>query len=101
MTKAQEIVIRKIEKELPRFDFYNSENYEIKKFEIEETDYGPVWVSITTGRKNDEGTLACILCRKHRFFKVGKRGGIQNFQYDGKNKGSVTIFKLLNECYTN
>ena len=100
MTKAQEIVIRKIEKELPRFDFYNSENYEIKKFEIKETDYGPVWVSITTGLKGDKGTYA-MLCRKHRFFQIGKRGGIKNFQYDGKNRGSVTLFKLLNECYTN
>ena len=32
MTKAQELTIEKIKKEIPRFDFYNKDDYEIKKF---------------------------------------------------------------------
>lgn len=104
MTKAQERVINHIKKELPRFDFYSEDGYEIKKFEVTPLEgCGIISVYIETGMKNDEGTLAEALCRKHRHFFVGVRGGIETAIYNGNHvKGSfrrVTPFELLNRGY--
>ena len=34
MTKKQERTIERIKAEIPRFDFYSKDGYEIKKFEV-------------------------------------------------------------------
>lgn len=105
MTKAQERIINQIKRELPRFDFYSEDGYEIKKFEVTPLEGCEIIsVYIETGMKNDEGTLAEALCRKHRHFFVGVRGGIETAYYNGNHvKGSfrrVTPFELLNRGYT-
>lgn len=55
-------------------------HYEVKELEVTDS-YGAAYVSITTGLKDDEGTMAECLCRDTYLFFIGKRGGI--FQYEG------------------
>ena len=75
MTSRQQATIEKIKRDLPHFDFYGSDDYEIKEFDVKEYEYF-VSVYIVTGRKNDEGTLAACLCRKYRHGFIGKNGGL-------------------------
>lgn len=101
MTKQQEKTIERIKKEIPYFDFYSSDKYEIKEFKVDECEYF-VSLYIVTGMKDDEGTLAALLCRKYRHAFIGKRGGIQVPYF--KRKGShgtfsASVFKFMNECY--
>lgn len=100
MTRAQEITIEKIKKEIPRFDFYNSDEYEIKKFEISENEYF-VSVYFVTGRKNDEGTMAEVLCRKHRHAFIGKNGGLKVPRRKGKTCFRSSVFDFMNTHYYN
>lgn len=98
MTKAQEQTIRKVMREIPRFDFYSSEGYEVKDFDITVTDFGKVFISFHTGMVGDEGTLASVICRKWRHFMIGERGGVSVFTQKG-NRKRVSVFTLMNECY--
>lgn len=101
MTKAQERTLNAIKREIPRFDFYNHpETYEIKEWKEWEPDCsGRFMVTFETGMKDDEGTLAAILCRKNRIFWVGTRGGVyvMNKNY---HLVSTTVFDLMNKHYT-
>lgn len=97
MTKEQQATIQRIKKDIPYFDFYNSDDYEIKQFEVEEFD-GFVSLVIVTGCKNDEGTMAALLCRKYRHAFIGKRGGVSavNSKY---NTVRCSVFDFLNKHY--
>ncbi|MBQ7372420.1 MAG: hypothetical protein IJW67_11200 [Blautia sp.] len=95
MTHSQEITLETIKNYLPRFD-RTDDRYEIKEFEVKDTEYG-VYVYLVTGYKGDEGTIAEALCRKIRHFVIGKRGGIRSI-LGGKTK-HVSRFELLNRCY--
>lgn len=99
MTKAQEKTLNKIRNMIPDFDFYGSDDYEVKEW-IEYEPYlnGMFMVSFKTGMKNDEGTFASVFCRKHRMFWVGVRGGIYTLNSNQKMV-STTIFDLMNKCY--
>ena len=98
MTKKQKMVIERIKSEIPRFDFYNSDDYEIKTFEVEENEYF-VSVYFVTGRKNDEGTMASILCRKYRHAFIGKNGGIRTPGRNGKTAIRCSLFDFMNKHY--
>lgn len=52
------------------------ELYEFKEITVKESDY---FVSFVTeyGRKNDEGTVAAIMCRDRRHFIIGLKGGVK------------------------
>lgn len=87
MTNAQEKTIQAIKEYIEKHDMYNDDAYEIKKFEVKETDYGAVIVYAESGRKNDEGTMAALLCRRIRHIFIGVRGGVKSSKYDkGKSK---------------
>lgn len=111
MTKQQESAVKYIREEVIRRDFHDwysleasrrisleqyeaDSDYEIKTFEVKETDYGVVWVSVETGMKGDEGTMAAVICRTYRHIGIGKRGGL--FAYGKKPRGKET--KLTAEC---
>ena len=100
MTRAQETTIEKIKKEIPRFDFYNSDEYEIKKFKVEENEYF-VSVYFVTGRKDDEGTMAEVLCRKYRHAFIGKNGGLRVPRRRGKTCFRSSVFDFMNRHYYN
>ena len=90
MTNAQKDTLDQIKKEIPYFDFYDRPDlFEIKKWEVKETDYGCVIVSFVTGPIGDDGTLASILCRKHRRFFIGTRGGVTAYKHNKKTMRSV------------
>lgn len=98
MTRAQELTIEKIKKEIPRFDFYsNDDEYEIKQFEVEENEYF-VSVYFVTGRKNDEGTMA-VFFRKYRHAFIGKNGGIRVPRRRGKTCFRSSVFDFMNKHY--
>ena len=97
MTNAQEKTLEKIKKEIPGFDFYNQpELYEIKRWEVKETNYGCVIVNFVTGLIGDEGTPANVFCRKHRQLFIGTRGGVTACKYNSKLKRVVEIKGLFN-----
>lgn len=100
MTVAQQRTLDEIKNRIEYFDFYGKpDQYEIKKFEVKELENGDVWVSFTTGMRDDEGTLGQVYCRKHRFTMIGKRGGL--YVYEGKTTDTVrqvryTVFQFMN-----
>lgn len=98
MNKKQQKAMKNIIMEIPTFDFYGSDNYEVKEIRMDVQEYGSVYVVIETGMIDDEGTLASCLCRKRRTFWIGKKGGITvlNSKY---NLVSIPLFKLMNEHY--
>lgn len=92
MTKRQEVMIQKIKRYIEENDmFKNSPDYEFKEFSVEETDYGTVIVYSVTGMKNDEGTMASILCRNTRHIFIGKRGGLRSSIWDSEKKKFIDL----------
>ena len=91
MTKAQERAIRflKIQAESTLF-FGAPDKHEFKKFEVTESDFGPVFLTIETGLKGDEGTLAEVYARDWCHLVIGKKGGIT--WYRTKNGKTVERF---------
>ena len=55
-----------------------TDSYEVKELEVKDS-YGDAYVTVTTGVKNDEGTMAEVLCRDTYIFFIGRRGGIFQF----------------------
>ena len=72
MTKSQEKAIERIRKLV---ESEIRDRYEIKVWEIKEYETF-VSVYVVYGLKNDEGTLAQLVCRDKAHLFVGKRGGI-------------------------
>ena len=75
MTKSQERAITNLRRCVEK-DYLYDEQYEIKRWEIEELKYGKISVVFTTGLKNDDGTLASIFCRDTGHVFIGKKGGM-------------------------
>lgn len=89
MKKAQEIAVQKIKRYIEQHDLYqNAPGYEFKEFTVEETGYGTVIVYSVVGLKDDEGTMAAVLCRKTRHIFIGERGGLRSQKWDTKRKKS-------------
>lgn len=97
MTKAQAETIQRIKRDIPYFDFYGSDNYEIKEFKIEEFD-AFISLSIVTGMKDDAGTMAALLCRKYRLGFIGKRGGVSIVNSKGHTV-RCSVFDFMNKHY--
>ena len=78
MTKSQERALNKIRRLVDqeikgiRGD---RDDKEIKVWEVDENEYF-VSVIVEYGYKNDEGTMASIICRDRAHLFIGKRGGI-------------------------
>ena len=52
--------------------------YEVKELDLTDS-YGDICVGLTTGVKNDEGTMAFFICRDRYVFWIGKRGGVWQY----------------------
>jgi len=85
MTKAQEKMVNKIKVMMEQEFFYDKEKYEIKRFDVTETEY---FVSVCgeVGLKGDEGTLAQVFGRERFQLFIGKNGGITYYNRKGTNK---------------
>lgn len=66
-------------------------HYEVKSLKVTDSaDWDDIYVSLTVGISDDEGTMAELLCRDNYGFFIGPRGGI--FYY-GKRHGMNRISK--------
>ena len=85
MTKAQEKMINNIKYWMEKDLFFDKEKYEIKQFDVSETEY---FVSVVgeVGLKGDEGTLAQFFGREKFHLFVGKKGGITYYNRKGTKK---------------
>lgn len=85
MTKAQEKMVNKIKYMMEQEFFYDKEKYEIKQFDVSETEY---FVSVVgeVGLKGDEGTLAQVFGRERFHLFIGKKGGITYYNRKGTTK---------------
>lgn len=90
MTNKQIETLVKVLKRANTLEFKKGE-YEIKRYEVEECHYF-VSVFLEVGQKNDEGTLASIICRDKVQLFIGKRGGIT---YPVKSKQGKYITRRL------
>ena len=89
MTKAQERAIEKLKKMAEREFFYGgADKYEFKQFEVNVLNHWKDIVSVTieTGLKGDEGTMAAVLCREYCHVFVGPRGGVTWYNRKGTMK---------------
>ena len=85
MTQAQKRRIESIRKDL-EYEFFNGhKNPEIKKFEVQELEFGSVSLIAEVGGVGDEGTYAEILCRERIHVFIGKNGAITYFPFSIKN----------------
>ncbi|WP_313528783.1 hypothetical protein [Anaerotignum sp.] len=91
MTKTQATAIQKIKKYIEQNDMHNNSDYEFKEFNVKETNYGTVIVYSVTGLKNDEGTMAAVLCRNTRHIFIGRRGGLRSSKWDTIKKKTVNL----------
>lgn len=104
MTKRQEVTIKAIERRVEEFDFYgHPENYEIKEWKVTE-ECGIVSLVLETGMKNDEGTLACLLCRKRRHALISPKGSITIYTWNAKlqrviRHKYVSVFDFMNKYW--
>ena len=96
ITKQQTKAIENIKRLAKKLHERHADKYEIKKFEIHENEYF-VAVVVETGMKDDEGTMAEILCRDSAQLFIGKRGGItypvSKKMADGKYKHYTKRFE--------
>lgn len=100
MTKSQNKIIEELHRLIPDFDFYSQDGYEVKELKLDDNS-DILWVTLTTGMIGDENTMAQVLCRKHRFFSVGKRGAITCYTYGSElYKQKCTLFSLMNRGYS-
>lgn len=88
MTKSQEMILERVKKAIPK-NFFHSENYEIKEFEVTEYDHF-ISVYASIGLKGDEGTMAAVCCRDTFHIFIGKRGGITYPMWNKKKKDQYT-----------
>lgn len=54
------------------------DNYEYKEVGLKRGYGKHVFWNTTVGRKEDDGTMAAIICRDHRHMVVGPRGGLRS-----------------------
>lgn len=76
MTKQQEAALKKIRRLVENYHSPSvRDKYEVKQYDVNENEYS-IDVYIVIGMKNDEGTMAEIICRDHAHLFIGPRGGI-------------------------
>ena len=87
-TAAQSKAIERIKAAVAdRNSYGDPANYEFKKVEVKDLDWGAVSMVTEFGRKGDEGTYAALICRDYRHFFIGPKGGITMVSAkDGKKR---------------
>ena len=60
-------------------DIHAEDDYEFKRWEVRETEWGKVEVYSVVGMKGDEGTAASLFCRNYRQIFIGKNGGVVTY----------------------
>lgn len=87
-TRKQVDMIHYLAERIMDHDRLNTNNYEFKEFKLTYGFGRHLFLIATVGRKDDEGTMAAILCRNHRHLIIGVKGGIKSLTAPkGKNLG--------------
>ena len=73
-------MIERLKEDILSQDGLNSKKYEYKTFETSPAYKGMIFLYTVVGRKNDQGTMAAVLCRSYRHIVVGKRGKVQSLR---------------------
>lgn len=92
MTKQQERQIEMIKNQALNFMGKYSENYEIKQFEVRESDYS-LSLYVEVGLKGDEETLAAIYGRNSTMVFIGARGKLQVCSRNRKGEFTFKPYK--------
>ena len=80
MNPTQERTIEHIINYVGIYDCHKfNPKYGIKEITVEPTSYGTIIIYVVSGRVNDEGTMAAVLCRTHRQIFIGPRGGVRAY----------------------
>ena len=74
MTKSQEAAVAKLRRMVDHHIKAGGNIDEVKRFDVEELDYGPVYVRISIGIRGATPLMDAILSDDIRIF-IGKRGG--------------------------
>ena len=91
MTRQQERKIEVIRNYMNGYMGRHSDGYEMKEEHIEELGVGGiVSVVMETGMKEDEGTMAAILCRNRIHVFIGPKGGVTCISRNRKTGGTCT-----------
>lgn len=95
ITPAQAKAIERLKQQIVvRHSLGHPEEHEFKKFETNFF-HGVLFLVSEYGRKNDEGTMASVLCRDYRHFKLGRKGKITLLNAKDKKK-YVGLFHSCN-----
>lgn len=95
MTKHQERAVEWLRTEILKRDGLASDRYEYKQFDVtDNAASGLVFVIAEVGLKNDENTMAGLLCRTHRHIVIGKRGALKllNAKTKAHARGSSVVW---------
>ena len=98
MTKKQEKMVEFLRKNILEWDSYgHPETREVKVFKVSEIEgTNLVAVYSVVGLKDDEGTVASILCRTYRHMFIGKNGGIFTRIYNSKT-GKYRLYEGITQ----
>jgi hypothetical protein len=104
MTKSQSVVVELLKSKFLEKHYGSTfESYEFKRFEIKEetwTKYNGrkrtiVFVILESGIKNDEKTLASVLCRDYRFVVVEPKGAVKLMNGRKRKNGWFAVYHEL------
>lgn len=95
MAQVQEM--RRLVARIAEYHSYgDAANYEFKRIEVA-VRHGSVYLVTEHGMKNDEGTMASVLCRDYRHVAVGERGQLRLLNAKNKKLGKVIgLFRCAN-----
>ena len=96
MTQAQQRMVNRIRREAE--NMHSSSDYEIKEWDVQDTDWGTVIIYVEVGLVNDEGTMAQCLCRDRVQLFIGPKGGTKFPVHRCKKDGTIHNFY---KSYTN
>jgi hypothetical protein len=80
---------------LARFEYDDAETHEIKSLEFQPHGRGGLYVNVTVGRKNDEGTMASVIARDHYYLILGQKGALESYDGDKWIKGREAYYTRM------
>lgn len=78
--------VRFAEHFLSNHSYGDGDRYELKELRVEDMGNGRISIVVESGMKEDEGTMAAILCRDRIHVFMGKRGGLTRINERGRRE---------------
>jgi hypothetical protein len=83
--KQERETARFAEQFLRNHSYGDGDRYELKELKVEDMGNGRISIVVESGMKDDEGTMAAVLCRDRLHVFMGKRGGLTRINDKGKS----------------